>query len=59
MGMTGEDAGGGVMEEESACSPYGRAFGTELAEEDVSEDEKEEVGDVGGGDEREEAAWRC
>ncbi len=46
------------MEEESACSPCGRAFGTELGEEDVSEDGTEEGGDVGGGDVGEEEAWR-
>lgn len=44
-GMKEEDAGGGVMGEESASSPCGRTFGTE----DVREDGTEEGGDVEGG----------
>lgn len=46
--MQEEDADGGVMEEETACSPCGRAFGTDLGEEAVREDVAEEGGYVGG-----------
>lgn len=53
-----EDAGGGVMEDEFACSLCGRAFGTELGGEDASEDGTEEGGDARGGDVGEEGAWR-
>lgn len=45
------------MEEESACSPCGTAFGTELTELG-EEDGTAEGGDVGGGDVEEEEAWR-
>lgn len=43
--------------EDSACSPSGRAFGTE-ATELGEEDGTEEGGGVGGGDVGEEEAWR-
>lgn len=45
------------MEEDSASSPSGRAFGTE-ATELGEEDGMEEGGDVGGGGAGEEEAWR-
>lgn len=52
---TREGAGGGVVEEESACSPSGRALGTGLGEE---EDGTEEGGGEEGGDEGEVETWR-
>lgn len=44
------------MEEDSACSLSGRAFGTEATE--LGEGGMEEGGDVGGGDVVGEEAWR-
>lgn len=56
-GVREEDAGGGVMEEDSACSLCGRAFETGTGEEGVSAGAAEGGGDVRGGDVVEEA-WR-